>query len=59
MSNYLKISSDSFSRAESASFLLSTLNSLQAVLKVIGAVAHDLILVEVDGKCPWQVPICS
>ena len=21
--------------------------------------AHDLIIVEVDGKCPWQVSICS
>ena len=23
------------------------------------AAAHDLILVELDGKCPWEVPICS
>ena len=23
------------------------------------AAVHDLILVEADGKCPWQVPICS
>ena len=21
--------------------------------------AYDLILTEVDGKCPWKVPICS
>ena len=34
ISNSLKTYSASFSRAESASFLLSTLNSLQGVLKV-------------------------
>ena len=27
--------------------------------KSTAAAAHDLILVEVDGKCQWQVPICS
>ena len=32
---------------------------LQRVLKVSSCSAHDLILVEVDGKHPWQVPICS
>ena len=32
-------------------FLLSTLSSFQGVLKVSTAVASDLILVEVDGKC--------
>ena len=49
-----------FSRAQSTSFLISTLNSLQGVLKVTAAVAtHDLIIVEVDGRCSWQVTICS
>ena len=43
-----------FSRAQSASFLISTLNSLWGLLKVTAAAAtHDLILVEVDGKCSW------
>ena len=36
--------------SQSASFLLSTLNSLQRVLKVSPAEAPDLILVEVKGK---------
>ena len=49
-----------FSRAQSASFLISTLISLHGVLKVTAAAAtHDLILIEVDGKCLWQVTICS
>ena len=45
-------------RAQRASFLLSTLNSFQGALKVSSCRAHDLILVEVVGKCQWQVPIC-
>ena len=27
--------------------------------KSAAAAAHNLILVELDGKCPWQMPICS
>ena len=27
--------------------------------KSAAAIAHDLILVEVDSKCQWQVPICN
>ena len=45
--------------AQSASFLISTLNSFQEVLKISSWAAHNWILVELDGKCPWQVPICS
>ena len=40
-----------FPWAPSASFLLSMLNSEAAA-------AHGLILVEADGKHPWQVPSC-
>ena len=50
--NYLKVSCASFSRVQSASFLISVLNSFQGVLKVSG---HDLIFVEVDGNC--QLPV--
>ena len=43
-----------FFRAQSASFLLSSLNSLQGVLKVSSySNTGYLILVEVDSKCPW------
>ena len=48
-----------FPRAQSASFLISTLNSFQGCWKSAAAAAHDLILVEVDAKCQWQVPIRS
>ena len=44
-----------FPRAHSASFLLSTLNSFQGCWKSAAAAAHDLILVEVDGKCQFVV----
>ena len=43
----------------SASFLLSTLSSFRGRWRSAAAVAHDLILVQVDSKCPWQVPICG
>ena len=45
--------------AQSASFLLSPPSSLRGCWRSAAAVAHDLILVEADGKHPWQVPICS
>ena len=43
---------------QSTSFLLSTLNSFRGCWKSASAAAHDLILIEIDGKGPWQVPIC-
>ena len=49
-----ELSLASFSPEHTASFLLSTLNSFQEVLKgaaAAAAAAHDLVLVEVDGKC--------
>ena len=27
--------------------------------RLTATAAHDLILVEVDGKCPWQVSVCN
>ena len=48
-----------FTRAQSASFQLSILNSFQGVLKLVPAATYDLILVEADGKYQWQVPICG
>ena len=43
----------------SSAFSKTSLNSSQGVLKVNSAAAHDLILVEVDGKHPRQVPMCA
>ena len=48
-----------FPWAQSALFLLSTLNSLLGCWRSAAAAAHNLILVEGDGKHPGQVPICS
>ena len=48
-----------FPRARSASFLLSTWTPFRGCWKSAAAAAHDLILVEVDGKCQWQMPIRS
>ena len=42
-----------FPRTQIASFLISTLNSFQGKLMISSAVAHTLILVEVDGKCQF------
>ena len=39
-----------FFQSTNASFLLSTLNSFQGMLKWVAVAAHDLILVEVDGR---------
>ena len=39
------------SRAESASFLMSNLNTYQSVWIVCSCSGHDLIFVEVHGKC--------
>ena len=36
---------------QSASFQLPTLNSLHGMWKSADAAAHDLIFVEIDGKC--------
>lgn len=55
--NYLKGSFDNFSRAQSASFLISTLTSFQGVLKVSSFSGHDLIYVEIDGKCQLAEPL--
>ena len=48
-----------FPETQSASFLLSTLNSFRGCCRSATAVACDLILAEVDGKHPWQMPICG
>ena len=48
-----------FPETQSASFLLSTLNSFRGCWRSATAVACDVILAEVDGKHPWQVPICG
>lgn len=54
MPNYLKTCSASFPRAQSASFLLSTLIPFQRVLEESAvAAAQGLILVEVDAKCQF------
>ena len=44
---------------QNASFLLSILNSFMGVGGAVPATARDVTLVEVDGKHPWQVPICD
>lgn len=49
----------SFPRAQSASFLISTLNSFWGVLKVNLAEANDSILVELDDDQPSLVSILS
>ena len=48
-----------FPETQSASFLLSTLNSFRGCWRSATSVACDLILAEVDGKHPWQMPICG
>ena len=45
--------------AQSASFLLSTLNSFRGCWRSAAAAAHDSILMEVDDKHPWEGPVCS
>ena len=40
-----------------ASFLLSILNSFRECWRSAAAAAHELILVEIEGKQPQQVPI--
>ena len=52
ISNYLKTCSASFSQSRVPHFC-------SPPWKSAAAAAYDLILVEVDGKCPWRVPICS
>ena len=32
---------------------------LRGCWRLTATAAHDLILVEVDGKCPWQVSVCN
>ena len=55
---YLKTCPASFPRAQSASFLLSTLNSFRELWRSAAAAAHDLILVEVGGKRQFVVDTC-
>ena len=50
---YLKTFPASSSQSTDASFMLSLLISFQGCLRSVSAVAHNLILVEVDGKCPF------
>ena len=56
---YVKTCPASFPGARIASFLPSTLNFFRECWRSAGVAAHDLILVEVSGKCCWQVPICG
>ena len=51
---YLKTCSASFPRAQSASFLLSTLNSLQGVMEIISC-SSTLFN---PSRGAWQVPVC-
>ena len=44
---------------QTASFLLSTLNSFQRVLKVRSCSSTWFSPCRGDGKCPWRVPICT
>ena len=55
VSNYLKTSSGSFSRAQSASFLISTLNSFQGVLKVSSFSGHDLNFVKILASTNFKL----
>ena len=43
----------------STEHLISIVDSFQVYWRLAAAEAHDSILVEVDGKYSWQVPICS
>ena len=53
--NYLKTCPNRFLGAECASFLLSSLGSFKGCWRSAAAAVHDLILVEVDGKCQFAV----
>ena len=55
--NHNKGLSCQFPGAQSASFLFSTLKSFRGCWRSAAAEAHDLILVEIEGKQPWQLPI--
>ena len=56
ISDYLKICSSSFPRAESASLVTCTQSSLlRGCCGRAAAVAHDLIRVEADGKSQTSV----
>ena len=57
ISNYLRTCSTSFPGGHSVS--LSTLNSPQGVWKVNSSGAWGSVCAEADGKCSWQVPVCS
>ena len=59
ISDYLKSCPAIFLGKQSASFLLSTLNSFGACWRSAAAASQDLILVEIDGKHPRQEPICA
>lgn len=55
MPKYLKTCSASFSLNRGASFLLSTLTPFSGCWKSAALAPHDLIHVEVDGKCQFVV----
>ena len=60
IADYLRICSVSFS--QSTEHLISALlpwTHFRVHWKSATAKVHDLMLIEVDGKCPWQAPICS
>ena len=46
-------------QVQSASFLLLPCTSFREWWRSATAAAHNVILVEVDGKCPWEMPICN
>ena len=52
-------SSTSFPGAQSAIFLLSTWTPFRVCCRSTVASAQDSVPAEADGKCPWQVPVCS
>ena len=56
---YLETCPASFLGTQSALLLLSTLNSFRGCWRSAASVAHGLILVEVDGKQPWQCQLVA
>ena len=60
ITDHLRICSVSFS--QSTEYLISALlpwTRFRVHWESAAATVHDLMLIEVDGKCPWQAPICS
>ena len=57
---YLQTCLDSFSCKHRIPYFCSLPWTLfKGYWKSAAGVVHDLILVEVDGKCPWKAPICT